>query len=79
MTVLTAVLAGVPLTILLTALSFAIGVVGGVPLALARRSSHFVPRAIARASRRDFLRGIGSAAVATRLSGSFPEPARIER
>jgi len=57
MAVLAAVLAGVPLTLLLTAAAFGLGVVGGVPLALARRSSHFVPRAIARALI-ELLRGI---------------------
>ena len=57
MAVLTAVLAGVPLTLLLTALAFGIGVVGGIPLALARRSPHTVPRALAR-SAIELLRGI---------------------
>jgi polar amino acid transport system permease protein len=57
MEVLTAILAGVPYTLLLTAAACAIGVVGGVPLALARRSSHIVPRAVARALI-ELLRGI---------------------
>ncbi|MCW2643687.1 MAG: hypothetical protein JWP76_5993 [Dactylosporangium sp.] len=57
MEVFTTVLAGVPYTLLLTVAAFAIGVVGGVPLALARRSSHVAPRAIARALI-ELLRGI---------------------
>lgn len=57
MAVFAAVLAGVPLTLLLTGAAFGIGVVGGIPLALARRSSHFVPRAVARAII-ELLRGI---------------------
>jgi polar amino acid transport system permease protein len=57
MEVFITVLVGVPLTLLLTAAAFGIGAVGGVPLALARRSSHFVPRAIARALV-ELLRGI---------------------
>jgi len=57
MAVFTTVLAGVPYTLLLTAAAFAIGIVGGVPLALARRSSHVVLRAIARALI-ELLRGI---------------------
>jgi polar amino acid transport system permease protein len=57
MALFTAVLSGVPMTLLLTAVAFAIGAVGGVPLALMRRSSHFVPQAIAR-SIIELLRGI---------------------
>lgn len=57
MAVFTAVLTGVPMTLLLTAAAFAIGLIGGVPLALARRSPHRVPRLTARALI-ELLRGI---------------------
>jgi polar amino acid transport system permease protein len=57
MEVFTVVITGVPYTLLLTAAAFAIGAAGGVPLALARRSSHVVPRAVARALI-ELLRGI---------------------
>ena len=46
MTVLLAILKGVPLTLLITVAAFAIGVVGGIPLALGRRSRFAVVRAI---------------------------------
>lgn len=53
----TTILAGVPLTLILTVVAFVIGLVGGVPLALARRSSNVVARSIARALI-ELLRGI---------------------
>jgi polar amino acid transport system permease protein len=52
-----AILTGIPLTLLLTAAGFAIGAVGGIPLALARRSRFFVARAVAR-TLIELLRGI---------------------
>jgi len=57
MELLAVVLSGLPTTLLLTAAAFGIGLVGGVPLALARRSSHRLPRLIARALI-ELLRGI---------------------
>ncbi|MFP5345746.1 MAG: amino acid ABC transporter permease [Actinomycetes bacterium] len=54
---LLAVITGVPMTLLLTIAGFAIGAVGGVPLALARRSKLWLPRAVAR-SIIELLRGI---------------------
>lgn len=57
MSTLTAVLDGIPFTLLLTACGFAIGVVGGVPLVLARRSRYLAARAAARAII-EVLRGI---------------------
>ena len=57
MTVFAAILSGVPTTLLLTFAAFGIGVVGGVPLALARRSPHPLPHLTARALI-ELLRGI---------------------
>jgi polar amino acid transport system permease protein len=54
---LRAILTGVPLTLLVTACGFALGAIGGVPLALARRSRFFAVRAVAR-TLIEFLRGI---------------------
>jgi polar amino acid transport system permease protein len=52
-----AVLDGLPLTLLLTFASFAIGAVGGVPLALGLRSPHAVLRLVCRLFV-DFVRGV---------------------
>lgn len=54
---LTEILTGVPLTLLLTVCGFGIGAIGGVPLALARRSRFAVLRVVAR-TLIEFLRGI---------------------
>lgn len=52
-----AIIVGVPMTLLLTVLAFAIGAVGGIPLVLARRSRYMLLRGIARTFI-EFLRGI---------------------
>lgn len=51
------IVGGVPMTLLITVIALGIGVLGGIPLVLARRSRFFVPRFVARVLI-EFLRGI---------------------
>lgn len=52
-----AILTGIPMTLFITVAGFALGAVGGIPLALGRRSRFFILRAIAR-TLIELLRGI---------------------